>query len=178
MTAVQVKTIEGQKPATYATGGISKGDTSGYEVTLHGTEAIIPMVDGKTIPVEVKQVGDTIQANVPLSQGRSIPVDLTTDDKIQQEFITKREEHKQQTVIFDAFNAVELRGIDRRQHLGAAVEVDEPPVESDHQPRPVLPGGVPVYPGYLLQLPFSQAERLLDEDILAGPERLHHVRGM
>jgi hypothetical protein len=35
-------------------GGISKGPASGYKVELHGTEAVIPMLDGKTIPIELK----------------------------------------------------------------------------------------------------------------------------
>lgn len=55
----------------FSKGGISRGPKSGYNVTLHGTEAIIPMKDDKTIPVSditklgimlkdlpVKSVGD------------------------------------------------------------------------------------------------------------------------
>jgi phage-related protein len=38
----------------YATGGIASGPTSGYPVTLHGTEAIVPLPDGRTIPVSIK----------------------------------------------------------------------------------------------------------------------------
>jgi hypothetical protein len=38
----------------YATGGIAKGPQSGYPTTLHGTEAVVPLPDGKTIPVSVK----------------------------------------------------------------------------------------------------------------------------
>ena len=32
-------------------GGISTGPNTGYQATLHGTEAVIPLPDGKTIPV-------------------------------------------------------------------------------------------------------------------------------
>jgi hypothetical protein len=32
-------------------GGIAEGPTSGYTATLHGTEAIVPLPDGKNIPV-------------------------------------------------------------------------------------------------------------------------------
>ena len=35
----------------FAKGGIASGPKSGYEAILHGTEAVIPMPDGKTIPV-------------------------------------------------------------------------------------------------------------------------------
>lgn len=35
-------------------GGIATGPSSGYPATLHGTEAIIPMPNGRSIPVEFK----------------------------------------------------------------------------------------------------------------------------
>lgn len=34
-------------------GGIASGPTSGYRAVLHGTEAIVPLPDGKKIPVEI-----------------------------------------------------------------------------------------------------------------------------
>lgn len=34
------------------TGGIVSGPKSGYDATLHGTEAVVPLPNGKTIPVE------------------------------------------------------------------------------------------------------------------------------
>ena len=37
----------------YAMGGIASGPKSGYNATLHGTEAVVPLPDGKTIPVEM-----------------------------------------------------------------------------------------------------------------------------
>jgi ribosomal protein S8E len=37
----------------YRDGGIASGPTSGYTTTLHGTEAIVPLPNGKTIPVEM-----------------------------------------------------------------------------------------------------------------------------
>jgi hypothetical protein len=41
----------------YADGGIATGPKSGYKATLHGTEAIIPMLDGKTVSIELKNNG-------------------------------------------------------------------------------------------------------------------------
>ena len=38
---------------SYQPGGISKGPESGYLVELHGTEAVVPLPDGKTIPAEL-----------------------------------------------------------------------------------------------------------------------------
>lgn len=40
----------GPYPA-YASGGISRGPNSGYPVELHGTEAVIPLPDGRAVPV-------------------------------------------------------------------------------------------------------------------------------
>jgi hypothetical protein len=36
-----------------AQGGIATGPRSGYQATLHGTEAVVPLPNGKTIPVEM-----------------------------------------------------------------------------------------------------------------------------
>ena len=43
-----------QNVGGFAAGGISTGPVSGHQETLHGTEAVIPLPDGKTIPVEVQ----------------------------------------------------------------------------------------------------------------------------
>jgi muramidase (phage lysozyme) len=40
--------------ASLATGGISSGPASGYQATLHGTEAVVPLADNKGIPVNTE----------------------------------------------------------------------------------------------------------------------------
>ena len=35
-------------------GGVLTGPSSGYPAVLHGPEAVVPLPDGKTIPVELK----------------------------------------------------------------------------------------------------------------------------
>lgn len=37
----------------YAEGGIAKGPESGYQATLHGTEAVVPLPDNRSIPVSM-----------------------------------------------------------------------------------------------------------------------------
>jgi hypothetical protein len=37
----------------FAKGGISNGPRSGYLATLHGPEAVVPLPDGKSIPVKM-----------------------------------------------------------------------------------------------------------------------------
>ena len=43
----------GKKTTGYSTGGIAKGAQGGFPAILHGTEAVVPLPNGKTIPVEV-----------------------------------------------------------------------------------------------------------------------------
>lgn len=40
--------------AAFAAGGVATGSKSGYEVTLHGTEAIIPLLPNNTVPIKLK----------------------------------------------------------------------------------------------------------------------------
>ena len=49
----------------FADGGISYGPLSGYPAMLHGTEAIIPLPNGRTLPVEVKSTGNQSQQPDP-----------------------------------------------------------------------------------------------------------------
>jgi phage-related protein len=57
----------------FSSGGISRGPTSGYPVALHGTEAVVPLPDGRTIPVTVKGMGggggDNITVNIAVKGG-------------------------------------------------------------------------------------------------------------
>jgi len=50
---------QGKLAQGYATGGVARGSTSGYPVTMHGTEAVVPLPNGKSIPVEMKNSGGT-----------------------------------------------------------------------------------------------------------------------
>ena len=50
----------------YKFGGIATGPESGYETTLHGTEAVVPLPDGRTIPVEI--AGSDQQMNIMSAQ--------------------------------------------------------------------------------------------------------------
>jgi len=52
---------------TYSTGGIAKGSQSGYPAVLHGTEAVVPLPNGKSIPVEMSGGGGMQQNNVSVN---------------------------------------------------------------------------------------------------------------
>lgn len=45
-----------------ATGGAFSGPTSGFPAVLHGTEAVVPLPNGRSIPVEMKSSGDSNSA--------------------------------------------------------------------------------------------------------------------
>lgn len=48
-------TTEMFKKTASASGNILKGPTTGYPALLHGTEAVVPLPDGRSIPVEIQQ---------------------------------------------------------------------------------------------------------------------------
>jgi hypothetical protein len=57
-----------------ARGGIASGPSTGYPMTLHGTEAVVPLPDGRTIPVTVNGAGTgggetTVNINVTGANG-------------------------------------------------------------------------------------------------------------
>jgi len=60
-----VMSKKGMAPG-YATGGIAKGSNSGYPAILHGTEAVVPLPNGKSIPVEMKAAG-SVQNNITVN---------------------------------------------------------------------------------------------------------------
>ena len=41
----------------YATGGVARGPGAGYPAILHGTEAVVPLPNGRSIPVEMQNNG-------------------------------------------------------------------------------------------------------------------------
>lgn len=59
---------QGRRMQGYSTGGIARGPASGYPAELHGTEAVVPLPNGKSIPVEMnKATGGNIQSNVTVN---------------------------------------------------------------------------------------------------------------
>lgn len=52
-----------------AKGGILSGPRSGYTATLHGTEAVVPLPDGRTIPVEMPDLSGVLTDQSHLLDG-------------------------------------------------------------------------------------------------------------
>lgn len=61
-------TLAGAGAPAYAYGGIAQGPKSGYQATLHGTEAVVPLPDGRTIPVEMPSLSDGMREQVSMMQ--------------------------------------------------------------------------------------------------------------
>ena len=52
------------KVSGYSTGGVARGPGAGYPALLHGTEAVVPLPNGRSIPVEMQNGGGQTQNNV------------------------------------------------------------------------------------------------------------------
>ena len=65
------------KMSGYSTGGIARGSQRGYPAILHGTEAVVPLPNGKSIPVEMNKESQHTQNN--------IVVNVTTDGRVSTE---------------------------------------------------------------------------------------------
>lgn len=52
----------------YASGGVASGPLSGYSATLHGTEAVVPLPDNRSIPVTVTKDAESKQSNPDVMQ--------------------------------------------------------------------------------------------------------------
>lgn len=58
---------------SYSTGGVSDGPQSGYPAMLHGTEAVVPLPNGRSIPVEMSggMGGNNVSVNVNMTTGET-----------------------------------------------------------------------------------------------------------
>jgi len=58
---------------SFGGGGVADGPDSGYAATLHGTEAVVPLPNGRSIPVEMSggTGGNNVTVNVSMSTGES-----------------------------------------------------------------------------------------------------------
>jgi len=66
---------------SYRSGGVADGPDSGYQATLHGTEAVVPLGNDREIPVKMLNAGGgnmTANVTVNMSDGGS-SVDVQTE---------------------------------------------------------------------------------------------------
>lgn len=65
----------GRKFSGYSTGGIARGSKAGYPAVLHGTEAVVPLPNGKSIPVEMS----SNMSNTNNQQTNNISISIAED---------------------------------------------------------------------------------------------------
>jgi hypothetical protein len=65
----------GSKVSGYATGGIADGPNSGHLAMLHGREAVVPLPNGNSIPVQMNGSGGM--------QNNNVTVNVSTDGQVQ-----------------------------------------------------------------------------------------------
>ena len=71
-----------------ANGGVVTGPKSGYPAELHGTEAVVPLPDGRTIPVTIQNAGalgggeTTININVSGANGDARQISRMVGDEV------------------------------------------------------------------------------------------------
>jgi tape measure domain-containing protein len=53
----------------FSEGGVARGPRSGYQVTLHGTEAVIPLSGGRTVPVEFNGALNALRGEMQTMNG-------------------------------------------------------------------------------------------------------------
>ena len=89
---------------SYATGGIARGPDAGYMATLHGTEAVVPLPNGREIPVQLTGAGQqnnvtvnvavdnqgNAQTNVQNQEGQAKQLGVAISAAVQQELAKQK----------------------------------------------------------------------------------------
>ena len=65
---------------SFAGGGIASGPEAGYGAVLHGTEAVVPLGNDRTIPVKLSGAGGTNNVSVTVNVDQSGTDTLMTGD--------------------------------------------------------------------------------------------------
>ena len=82
----------GKKQNSYRSGGVAKGSQGGYPAMLHGTEAVVPLPNGRSIPVEMKNSGGNVSnvtVNVSTEAGNTSAQTEQNDGGADQERLGK-----------------------------------------------------------------------------------------
>ena len=83
---------QGKKQNSYRSGGVAKGSQGGYPAMLHGTEAVVPLPNGRSIPVEMKNSGGNVSnvtVNVSTEAGNTSAQTEQNDGGADQERLGK-----------------------------------------------------------------------------------------
>jgi len=90
---------------SYSDGGVAKGPTSGYPAILHGREAVVPLPNGRSIPVDIGKSNmgtNNVSINVNMSEGSA----------------TTESDQEDAKALGQAINAAVLKVIEQEQRTG------------------------------------------------------------
>lgn len=66
----------------YSVGGVARGPDAGYPAILHGTEAVVPLPNGKSIPVQMSGgAANNVTVNVAVDNQGNAQTSMDMDDK-------------------------------------------------------------------------------------------------
>ena len=100
------------KMRDYSTGGVAKGPRSGYPALLHGNEAVVPLPDGKSIPVTMpKTSAGGMQNNVGVTVNIDNQGGVSTDTQSDSQQATEIGERIAQLVQEELLNQKRNGGI-------------------------------------------------------------------
>jgi len=68
------------KKAGYSLGGVADGPDSGYNVTMHGREAIVPLPNGDKIPVEMRGNTGPVNSTINITVNNEGESEVTTQE--------------------------------------------------------------------------------------------------
>lgn len=75
---------------SFRMGGIATGPKSGYASVMHGTEAVIPMPNGQSIPIEMPQMNENLSKQVDIMMAQMMRLDEMVNAMKEQNSISKR----------------------------------------------------------------------------------------
>jgi hypothetical protein len=75
---------------SFRMGGIASGPKSGYASVMHGTEAVIPMPNGQSIPIEMPQMNENLNKQVDIMMAQMMRLDEMVNVMKEQNAISKR----------------------------------------------------------------------------------------
>lgn len=88
-------------PLGYATGGIARGPRSGYPALLHGNEAVVPLPNGKDIPVSLRGAGASNNVGMTINISRDDSDSTVESDTQEAQILGEKLKMAVQQVLLD-----------------------------------------------------------------------------
>jgi hypothetical protein len=97
-------------------GGVFAGPDSGYPATLHGPEAVVPLPDGKTIPVRLENSGD-LSGSTTASSIKNEMNQMMTEFKNSMQMMIEQMNNKEMIVALDEMVKAQKTGNDIQKKM-------------------------------------------------------------